>query len=52
MFERPHANKWDKCKNANLKFLKKVQGLHLVENSSMNPSKGNMSLKDAKLVKH
>jgi len=32
-------------------LIKKIQGLHLAKNSSMNLDKGNMSLKDAKFVK-
>jgi hypothetical protein len=36
--------------DANIKELKKIQGLHLIENPSMNPVNENLSLKDAKLV--
>jgi hypothetical protein len=51
MLEKSLVNKWDKCMNADLKDYKKIQNLHLVENPSMNLGKGDLSLKDANLIK-
>jgi hypothetical protein len=52
MFNRSLANKCDMHKIANLKESIESSTLCLVENPSMNLSKGNPNLKDVRFIMH
>jgi len=41
-------DKWNKCMDVDFKNQKKTSGLHLKTNPSMNLSKRNLNMKDAK----